>query len=303
MSPSLAVHYREILVGLGENPERERLLDTPKRAAQAMQYLCNGYTMSLEDVINGALFESQNDEMVIVRDIELYSLCEHHMLPFIGKAHVAYIGDADKNLDWLCREAQALTILNGTERARGKAVLGKQGKRNSIKSLASEFVRECVGGRAVQHPRRRQALDELELRYRRTKRLGRGGRLQSFEIAERAQARCDAPGRCDRVEMAEQNPMGRLGFVIQVQLSHGSVGHEHAAQPSLPIGAAGHGARAVQDQGKGQVAAGFAVLQQTHLKYHGNAVHAKDVAAIGGSAFHFSLKRRDGHDIPLGQYF
>jgi GTP cyclohydrolase I len=56
-----------------------------------MQYLCNGYTTRLEDVINGALFESQNDEMVIVRDIELYSLCEHHMLPFIGKAHVAYL--------------------------------------------------------------------------------------------------------------------------------------------------------------------------------------------------------------------
>lgn len=89
MNPSLAEHYREILVGVGENPEREGLLDTPKRAAKAMQYLCNGYTMNLEEVINGALFESQNDEMVIVRDIELYSLCEHHMLPFIGKAHVA----------------------------------------------------------------------------------------------------------------------------------------------------------------------------------------------------------------------
>lgn len=91
MNPSLAEHYREILVGVGENPEREGLLDTPKRAAKAMQYLCNGYTTRLEDVINGALFESQNDEMVIVRDIELYSLCEHHMLPFIGKAHVAYL--------------------------------------------------------------------------------------------------------------------------------------------------------------------------------------------------------------------
>jgi GTP cyclohydrolase I len=90
VDPSLSEHYREILVGVGENPEREGLLDTPKRAAKAMQYLCNGYTMNLEELINGALFESQNDEMVIVRDIELYSLCEHHMLPFIGKAHVAY---------------------------------------------------------------------------------------------------------------------------------------------------------------------------------------------------------------------
>jgi len=91
MNPLLASHYREILVGVGENPEREGLLDTPKRAAKAMQYLCNGYTMSLEDVTNGALFESQSDEMVLVSAIELYSLCEHHMLPFIGKAHVAYI--------------------------------------------------------------------------------------------------------------------------------------------------------------------------------------------------------------------
>ena len=91
MSHSLAEHYREILVGVGENPQREGLLDTPQRAAQAMQYLCNGYTQSLAEIVNGALFESHNDEMVIVRDIELYSLCEHHMLPFIGKAHVAYL--------------------------------------------------------------------------------------------------------------------------------------------------------------------------------------------------------------------
>ncbi|MCQ4347632.1 GTP cyclohydrolase I FolE [Pseudomonas stutzeri] len=87
----LTQHYREILVGLGEDPEREGLRDTPKRAAKAMQYLCRGYEQSLEEVVNGALFASDNDEMVIVRDVELYSLCEHHLLPFIGKAHVAYI--------------------------------------------------------------------------------------------------------------------------------------------------------------------------------------------------------------------
>ena len=90
MSQELSTHYQHILVGLGENPQREGLLDTPKRAAKAMQYLCNGYHKSLDEVVNGALFESDNDEMVIVRDIELYSLCEHHLLPFIGKAHVAY---------------------------------------------------------------------------------------------------------------------------------------------------------------------------------------------------------------------
>lgn len=88
---TLPDHYREILKDLGENPEREGLLDTPKRAAKAMQYLCHGYTQSVDEIVNGALFASENDEMVIVADIELYSLCEHHLLPFIGKAHVAYI--------------------------------------------------------------------------------------------------------------------------------------------------------------------------------------------------------------------
>ncbi|MEG2391692.1 MAG: GTP cyclohydrolase I FolE [Pseudomonas sp.] len=91
MNPLLASHYREILVGVGENPERVGLLDTPKRAAKAMQYLCHGYEQNLEEIVNGALFASDNDEMVILKDIELYSLCEHHLLPFIGKAHVAYI--------------------------------------------------------------------------------------------------------------------------------------------------------------------------------------------------------------------
>lgn len=88
---ALANHYHEILRGLGEDPRREGLLDTPKRAAKAMRYLCNGYEKNLEQVVNGALFASDTDEMVIVRDVELYSLCEHHLLPFIGKAHVAYI--------------------------------------------------------------------------------------------------------------------------------------------------------------------------------------------------------------------
>ena len=91
MNPQLPEHYREILLGIGENPDREGLLDTPKRAAKAMQYLCHGYQTSLEELVNGALFASDNDEMVMVKDVELYSLCEHHLLPFIGKAHVAYI--------------------------------------------------------------------------------------------------------------------------------------------------------------------------------------------------------------------
>jgi GTP cyclohydrolase I len=88
---ALSQQYRDILIGLGENPDREGLRDTPMRAAKAMQYLCHGYEQSVEEIVNGALFASDNDEMVIVDNIELYSLCEHHLLPFIGKAHVAYI--------------------------------------------------------------------------------------------------------------------------------------------------------------------------------------------------------------------
>ncbi|MDN6857747.1 GTP cyclohydrolase I FolE [Pseudomonas sp. CAN2814] len=91
MIEDMSEHYRQILLGLGEDPTREGLLDTPKRAAKAMQYLCHGYGQTLDEIVNGALFASDNDEMVIVQNIELYSLCEHHLLPFIGKAHVAYI--------------------------------------------------------------------------------------------------------------------------------------------------------------------------------------------------------------------
>lgn len=88
---SLEQQYTAILGQLGEDVSREGLLDTPKRAAKAMQYLCKGYQQTLEEVTNGALFSSDNSEMVLVKNIELYSLCEHHLLPFIGKAHVAYI--------------------------------------------------------------------------------------------------------------------------------------------------------------------------------------------------------------------
>ena len=83
--------FLEILKQIGEDPSRAGLVDTPKRAAKAMEFLTQGYSMDIDDVINNALFPSDTDEMVIVKNIELYSMCEHHMLPFIGKCHVAYI--------------------------------------------------------------------------------------------------------------------------------------------------------------------------------------------------------------------
>jgi len=83
--------YSEIISSLGEDLERDGLRDTPKRAAKAMQFLTRGYQQSVDEVVNGAIFESDTDEMVIVKEIELYSMCEHHMLPFIGKCHVAYL--------------------------------------------------------------------------------------------------------------------------------------------------------------------------------------------------------------------
>ena len=83
--------YTELLTNLGEDVNRDGLIKTPGRASKAMEFLTKGYNENLEDIVNEAVFDSDNDEMVIVKDIEMYSLCEHHLLPFVGKVHVGYL--------------------------------------------------------------------------------------------------------------------------------------------------------------------------------------------------------------------
>ncbi len=83
--------YRELLLRIGEDPTRDGLLKTPERMEKSMAFLTRGYNMSVTEVLHGALFDVDYDEMVIVKDIEFYSMCEHHLLPFFGKAHIAYV--------------------------------------------------------------------------------------------------------------------------------------------------------------------------------------------------------------------
>lgn len=93
VTAELATHYKEILRLLGEDPEREGLVKTPERVAKAMQFVTQGYDQDPAEILRSALFHEPYNEMVLVKNIELYSMCEHHVMPFIGKCHVAYIPD------------------------------------------------------------------------------------------------------------------------------------------------------------------------------------------------------------------
>ncbi|MGI4806052.1 MAG: GTP cyclohydrolase I FolE [Janthinobacterium lividum] len=91
MISKIADHYTDILSQLGENPQREGLLKTPERVAKSLTYLTHGYDLNPVDILKSAMFKEEYSQMVVVKDIEVYSMCEHHMLPFFGKAHIAYI--------------------------------------------------------------------------------------------------------------------------------------------------------------------------------------------------------------------
>lgn len=93
MTSELSAHYKAIIEYIGEDADRNGLKDTPKRAANAFQYITQGYQQKLSEIVNGAIFDSDISEMVVVKNIELFSLCEHHMLPFIGKCHIGYLPD------------------------------------------------------------------------------------------------------------------------------------------------------------------------------------------------------------------
>jgi GTP cyclohydrolase IA len=149
----LSGHYREILRLTGENPDREGLLRTPLRVSKAMQFLTQGYNLDPEEVLNSAKFREEYREMVIVKDIEIYSLCEHHLIPFFGKAHVAYI--PDKYITGLSKIARVVEIY--ARRLQVQERLTTQIKtaiNNTLKPLGVAVVIEaqhlCMSMRGIQ---------------------------------------------------------------------------------------------------------------------------------------------------------
>jgi GTP cyclohydrolase IA len=149
----LSLHYREILRLIGENPEREGLLKTPLRVAKSIQFLTQGYNMDPIEVLDSAKFREDYREMVIVKDIEIYSMCEHHMIPFIGKAHVAYI--PDKYITGLSKIARVVEIYARRLQVQERLTMQiKDAINNTLKPLGVAVVIEaqhlCMSMRGIQ---------------------------------------------------------------------------------------------------------------------------------------------------------
>ena len=149
----LAFHYKEILRLIGENPDREGLEKTPLRVAKAIQFLMQGYALDPKEILSSAKFREDYREMVIVKDIEIYSLCEHHMVPFIGKAHVAYI--PDKYITGLSKIARVVDIYARRLQVQERLTMQiKDAINDTLKPLGVAVVIEaqhlCMAMRGVQ---------------------------------------------------------------------------------------------------------------------------------------------------------
>jgi len=149
----LSYHYKEILRLIGENPEREGLLQTPLRVAKSILFLNQGYNLDPVDILLSARFREDYREMVIVKDIEIYSMCEHHMIPFIGKAHVAYI--PDKYITGLSKIARVVEIYARRLQAQERLTMQiKDAINNTLKPLGVAVVIEaqhlCMAMRGIQ---------------------------------------------------------------------------------------------------------------------------------------------------------
>ncbi len=149
----LSYHYREILQLIGENPDREGLLKTPLRVAKSILFLNQGYNLDPEEILNSAKFREDYREMVIVKDIEIYSMCEHHMIPFIGKAHVAYIPDL--YITGLSKIARVVEIFARRLQVQERLTMQiKDAINNTLKPLGVAVVIEaqhlCMSMRGIQ---------------------------------------------------------------------------------------------------------------------------------------------------------
>ena len=149
----LSFHYREILKLIGENPDREGLLKTPLRVAKSVLFLNQGYTLDPEEILLSARFREDYREMVIVKDIEIYSMCEHHMIPFIGTAHVAYI--PDKYITGLSKIARVVEIYARRLQVQERLTMQiKDAINNTLKPLGVAVVIEaqhlCMSMRGIQ---------------------------------------------------------------------------------------------------------------------------------------------------------